>query len=72
VAISRFEDRRLTTVELYPIEMGFGRPRSQRGRPLLAEPEQGKPILDRIVRLSPAYGTQVERSDGRAIIRLEK
>jgi poly-gamma-glutamate synthesis protein (capsule biosynthesis protein) len=52
--------------------MGFGRPRSQRGRPLLAEPEQGKPILDRIVRLSAAYGTQVERSDGRAIIRLEK
>ncbi len=70
VAICRFEDRRLSAVELYPIEMGFGRPRSQRGRPLLAEAEQGKPILDRIVRLSAAYGTQVEQSERRAIIRL--
>jgi hypothetical protein len=57
-------------VELYPIEMGFGRPRSQRGRPLLAEAEQGKPILDRIVRLSAAYGTRVEQGEGRTIIRL--
>jgi hypothetical protein len=50
--------------------MGFGRPRSQRGRPLLAEPERGKAILDRIVRLSKAYGTSIHQGDGRAVISL--
>ena len=70
VAICKFEGRRLSAIELYPIEMGFGRPRSQRGRPLLAQGVQGKPILDRIVRLSEFYGTHVEQSDDRAFIRL--
>jgi poly-gamma-glutamate synthesis protein (capsule biosynthesis protein) len=70
IAICRFADRRLSEVELHPIEMGFGRPRSQRGRPLLADAERGKPILDRIVRLSEFYGTKIEKKDGRAIIRL--
>jgi poly-gamma-glutamate synthesis protein (capsule biosynthesis protein) len=72
VALCRFENRELSKMELYPIEMGFGRPRSQRGRPLLAEPERGKAILDRIVRLSKAYGTSIHQGDGRAVISLDR
>jgi poly-gamma-glutamate capsule biosynthesis protein CapA/YwtB (metallophosphatase superfamily) len=68
VALCRFENRKLKAVEINPIEMGFGRPRSQRGRPLLAEPERGKAILDRIVRLSSDYGTRIEQLDGKAVI----
>ena len=70
IAICRFKSGKLSEVELYPIEMGFGRPRSQRGRPLLADGERGKPILDRIARLSEFHGTKLEKEDGRAIIRL--
>jgi poly-gamma-glutamate synthesis protein (capsule biosynthesis protein) len=72
VALCRFENRKLSAVELYPIEMGFGRPRSQRDRPLLAEPERGKAIVDRIVRLSAAYGTHIAQRDGKAVIALDK
>ena len=70
VALCRFENRKLSAVELYPIEMGFGRPRSQRGRPLLADRDRGKAILERIVRLSAAYGTQIEQREDRAVIYL--
>lgn len=72
VAFCRFENRKLSKLELYPIEMGFGRPRSQRGRPLLAEPERGKAILDRIVRLSATYGSRIDHSDGKAVISLNR
>jgi poly-gamma-glutamate capsule biosynthesis protein CapA/YwtB (metallophosphatase superfamily) len=68
LALCRFENRRLTAVELYPIEMGFGQPRSQRGRPLLAEIERGSAILERIRRLSSAYGTPMELREGKAVI----
>jgi hypothetical protein len=37
---------------------------------MLADSEQGKPILERIARLSKDLGTQIEQRDGRAIIRL--
>jgi poly-gamma-glutamate synthesis protein (capsule biosynthesis protein) len=70
VVLCRFENRKLSAVELYPIEMGFGRPRSQRGRPLLADRERGKAILERIARLSTAYRTHIEQREDRAIISL--
>jgi hypothetical protein len=70
VALCGFENRQLSKLELYPIEMGFGRPRAQRGRPLLAEAKRGKAILDRIVRLSAAYGARLDRGDGKAVISL--
>jgi poly-gamma-glutamate capsule biosynthesis protein CapA/YwtB (metallophosphatase superfamily) len=68
VAVCRFDNYALSAIEIYPVEMGFGRPRSQRGRPLLAEPPRRRAILDRITRLSSVYGTRVEQSDGKAII----
>jgi poly-gamma-glutamate synthesis protein (capsule biosynthesis protein) len=68
VAVCRFDNYALSAIEIHPVEMGFGRPRSQRGRPLLAEPARGKAILDRITRLSNAYGTRIELSDGKAIV----
>ena len=70
LALCRFDDRKLSEIEIHPIEMGFGRPRSQRGRPMLAEAQEGKAILDRIARLSKDLGTDIEQRDGRGIIRL--
>jgi poly-gamma-glutamate capsule biosynthesis protein CapA/YwtB (metallophosphatase superfamily) len=69
VAVCRFEKRQLSEIELYPVDMGFGRPRPQRGRPLLADEKLGKTILDRIARLSKPFGTQVEQRNGRGLVR---
>ncbi len=69
IAVCKFEGRALRTVEIYPVEMGFGRSRPQRGRPLLADAEQGKTILDRVARMSERYGTSVQQVDGRGVIR---
>jgi poly-gamma-glutamate capsule biosynthesis protein CapA/YwtB (metallophosphatase superfamily) len=70
VALCRFDAGKLSEIEVYPIEMGFGRPRSQRGRPLLANAQEGKRIMQRIVRLSKDLGTAIEERDGRGVIRL--
>ncbi|MBI2910795.1 MAG: CapA family protein, partial [Chloroflexi bacterium] len=53
---------------LYPLDLGYGRPRAQRGRPLLADAEMGQQILARIARLSAELGTNVELRDGRGVV----
>jgi poly-gamma-glutamate synthesis protein (capsule biosynthesis protein) len=35
-ALARFDGKRLQGLELYPISLGFARPRGERGRPVLA------------------------------------
>ena len=69
VAICRFEKKTLSEMEIYPVDMRFGHPPSQRGRPVLADADLGKIILERVERLSEACGTQVVLRDGRGIIR---
>lgn len=69
--VCRFEKQQIKDIEIYPVDMGFGRPRSQRGRPVLAAAEMGKIILDRVARLSEGLGTHIEQRDGRGIIRCE-
>lgn len=70
LALCRFDNRELREIEIHPIEMGFGRPRSQRGRPMLADAQEGKAIMQRIIRLSKDLGTNIEERDGRGVIRL--
>ena len=64
VAECQFKQRTLSEVKLYPIDQGHGRPRAQRGRPVLADGAVGLRILERVRRLSQAYGAQVEIEDG--------
>jgi poly-gamma-glutamate synthesis protein (capsule biosynthesis protein) len=68
LALCRFDNRQLREIEIHPIEMGFGRPRSQRGRPMLADAQDGKAIMQRIIRLSKDLGTNIEERDGRGVI----
>ena len=56
-------------IRLYPVELGFRRPRSQRGRPLIADSEAGERIIERVARLSKKYGTVVDYRDGVGVIR---
>ena len=64
VAECQFKQRTLSEVKLYPIDQGHGRARAQRGRPVLADGAVGLRILERVRRLSQAYGAQVEIKDG--------
>jgi poly-gamma-glutamate synthesis protein (capsule biosynthesis protein) len=70
VGICHFEKRSLKEIHLHPVDLGFGRPRSQRGRPMLADAELGARVLERVARLSEPYGTKIERIEGRGLIRL--
>jgi poly-gamma-glutamate capsule biosynthesis protein CapA/YwtB (metallophosphatase superfamily) len=69
-AVVDYEGDRLRRIRLYPIELGFHRPPSQRGRPMLADPATGERILRRIQTLSARYGTQIRIEDGIGIITL--
>lgn len=46
----------------------YGRPRSQRGRPLLADAEKGKKIISRLARLSKGLGTEIIYREGCGVI----
>jgi len=70
VAVCRFEQQKLKEIELHAVDMGFGRPRPQRGRPLLADEKLGKTILDRVARLSEPFGTRIEQRNGRGSIQI--
>jgi poly-gamma-glutamate synthesis protein (capsule biosynthesis protein) len=69
VAVCRFEKQGLRAIELLPVDLGFGRPRAQRGRPLLADEQLGKIILDRLGGMSDRFGTRIEQVNGRGLIR---
>lgn len=54
---------------VYPIDLGHKKPRSQRGRPVLASPEMGARVLDRMQRLSRPYGTVIDIEGGVGTVR---
>ena len=69
VAQCEYRHGKLEQVTLHPIDLGFRRPRSQRGRPVLAGEELAGKILERMDRLSGPFGTNVEIVDGVGVIR---
>jgi poly-gamma-glutamate capsule biosynthesis protein CapA/YwtB (metallophosphatase superfamily) len=54
--------------KVYPVDLGFGLPRAQRGRPVLAGTDVGARILERVQRLSKRYGTEVTISDNVGVV----
>lgn len=68
IASCEFRGKKLARVDLYPVDLGFGKPRWQRGRPMLADPHLGEEIISRVARLSRKYGTEVSWRDGRGVI----
>ena len=52
-------NREVTEIDLYPITLGFGQRRTQRGRPLPADPQLARLIIDRVSKLSLASGTKI-------------
>jgi poly-gamma-glutamate synthesis protein (capsule biosynthesis protein) len=67
-AVCDFRKRNLKEIKIYPIDQGFGRPRPQRGRPVLAEGEVAHRVIERVTRLSQRYGTKISNRDGVGLI----
>jgi hypothetical protein len=71
IAITIFRNKRLSEVKLYPIDLGFGLPRYESGRPILAQGEEAHKTLERVQRLSAVFGTKVEIQGDIGIIQVE-
>jgi poly-gamma-glutamate synthesis protein (capsule biosynthesis protein) len=69
-AACEFSGGKFKEIRLYPIDQGFGRPRPQRGRPVLAEGAVADRVLKRVTRLSKRYGTKVAVRNGVGMIEL--
>lgn len=74
IARIAFGDAGLDTIELYPIVIGGARALDEqdydsRRVPHLARGEHGARILQRLARLSAAFGTRIEIGGGRGVIR---
>jgi poly-gamma-glutamate capsule biosynthesis protein CapA/YwtB (metallophosphatase superfamily) len=68
VATCQFTRKRLARVDLYPLDLGFGKPRSQRGRPMMADKELGQEIIARVARLSKKFGVEVLWKEDHGVI----
>ena len=70
VAVCQFKSRKLAEIRLHPVDLGHGRARAQRGRPVLASGDVTKQIFERLRRLSSAYGTEIVQQDETAVVSL--
>jgi poly-gamma-glutamate synthesis protein (capsule biosynthesis protein) len=68
VAVPTFNGEKMTELKLHPISLGFGQPRSRRGRPVLADPTLSKKIIEDLQKFSAAYKTTIEWRDGVGIV----
>src|SRR5205823_9964998 len=48
VATCQYRDGKLAQIRIHPIDLGFGRPRGQRGRPVLEQGEMAARIIARV------------------------
>ena len=72
VAIPRFRGKQLVELALHPISLGFKKPITERGRPLLADAELGKKIIGDLTKLSEPFGTHVEYKNGIGYVRIDR
>jgi poly-gamma-glutamate synthesis protein (capsule biosynthesis protein) len=70
LAVCEYQGRELDKIELYPLTLGFGNPRTSRGRPKLASGSVAQEIIQRMVSLSAPFETNIEIINGGGIIRV--
>lgn len=69
VPVCEYVAGELNEIRLYPVDLGFGRPMSQRGRPVMAAPEIASTILDWLREVSEPFGTHIEIEGSVGVIR---
>lgn len=71
IAMPQWEGDELVALTLHPIDLGFGTPSWERGRPKLADVQLARKIIDDLVSRSARFGTEIafERGVGRVILK---
>jgi poly-gamma-glutamate synthesis protein (capsule biosynthesis protein) len=69
-ASCHFSGGKLAEIRIHPIDQGFGRPRGQRGRPVLADAVMAARVIERVARLSKPYGVEVRNRGNIGIVTL--
>jgi poly-gamma-glutamate synthesis protein (capsule biosynthesis protein) len=64
LAMPRWSGKSLKEILLYPVTLGFGQSRAKRGRPMLAEGDLAKKIIDDVIQYSTPFGTTVTFEGG--------
>jgi poly-gamma-glutamate capsule biosynthesis protein CapA/YwtB (metallophosphatase superfamily) len=64
-------DRKLREVAFTPIVLGYGQDRLRRGRPRPATGDKAREIVERLAALSAPFGTGIEFTGGRGIVKLQ-
>lgn len=59
VPVCEFHKGSLKGIKLVPLELGFGEPHSQRGRPILARPKVADEIFVWLRDVSKPFGTEI-------------
>jgi poly-gamma-glutamate synthesis protein (capsule biosynthesis protein) len=70
IAVPCWRGKELIEIRLYPVSLGFGKFRTKRGRPMFANPDLSKKIIEDLKRLSKPFGTTIDLRDGIGIVRL--
>ena len=70
VAVCNYANGTLKEIVLHPIDMGHGRPISQRGRPTLAEGPMAQQTLQWLQQVSKPFGTEITIEGDVGVIRL--
>ena len=70
VAIPTWRGSELVSLELVPITLGFGKPPAVRGRPMVADAELGRKIINDLIERSRPFGTDIEWRDGVGVVKL--
>lgn len=71
VAMPTWRGEELQSIELYPVTLGSGKPQAVRGRPMLADRELGKKIIDDLIARSKPFGTTIEWRDGIGVVHVK-
>jgi poly-gamma-glutamate synthesis protein (capsule biosynthesis protein) len=62
--------RELQEIDLYPLSLGYGLTRAQRGFPFPASPEEAAAIIDRVAKLSKSMGTEITFQNGKGVVKV--
>jgi poly-gamma-glutamate synthesis protein (capsule biosynthesis protein) len=69
VPVCRFENKALTEMKLYPVELGRTLPRTERGEPRLVDAQTGREILEGLAEVSSPFGVKIEvQPDGERVV----
>ena len=60
----------LAEIRVHPTDLGFGRPRGQRGRPMRAHGEMADRVIARVRKMSGAYGSNLTNESGVGVLRI--